>query len=373
MVLNSAERAPYLLLVEILHNDLDFDPTKRGNREIIKKIVVKENERAGTGGDIISFHGPSSPVPQMARTRSQSGPDADKIDGTLEVDTANLVVEDMSDESAGPLVTPVTSPTEEEEVDLVEQLYGSDGSLRSQSFDLSESIVLPPVPKNKELDMATWSSTPSSPQVSADISSSQVPSRSALSKLRHSTSRPDLIPKVLSLDEYSERMRTAAVMLAQLNANLVREPMGSLVPPGTPNPLESPSPLRWLPGSSWLSVTPPVTDANSANGDAGPSTPQIPNAPMRMKLQPSEAAAIRDRIMNEMLALEEERMERMRENRVGEGTLTMAEGSGSLKTAEDEGIIRRELSKADPSAVVVGESWAAKKVPCELLLLSAFL
>ena len=34
----------------------------------------------------------------------------------------------------------------------------------------------------------------------------------------------------------------------------------------------------------------------------------------------------------------------------------------NLKTAEDESIIRKELSRADPSAVVMGESWAAKKV-----------
>lgn len=55
-------------------------------------------------------------------------------------------------------------------------------------------------------------------------------------------------------------------------------------------------------------------------------------------------------------------MERMRENPSGESTLRLGDSSGSMKTAEDEGIIRRELSKADPSAVVVGESWAAKKV-----------
>lgn len=35
--------------------------------------------------------------------------------------------------------------------------------------------------------------------------------------------------------------------------------------------------------------------------------------------------------------------------------------SGSLKSVEDEGIIRRELNKVDPSAVVFSESWATKK------------
>ena len=45
VVLNSAERAPYLLLIEILHDDLDFDPVKRNNKEILKKIVLKEVEK----------------------------------------------------------------------------------------------------------------------------------------------------------------------------------------------------------------------------------------------------------------------------------------------------------------------------------------
>ena len=76
-----------------------------------------------------------------------------------------------------------------------------------------------------------------------------------------------------------------------------------------------------------------------------------------MKLQPAEAAAIRDRIMKEMLALEEERMERMRET----GVMKLGIGSGDTNTAEDEGIIRRELNKVDPSAVVFSESWATKK------------
>lgn len=83
-----------------------------------------------------------------------------------------------------------------------------------------------------------------------------------------------------------------------------------------------------------------------------------------MKLQPAEAAAIRDRIMKEMLALEEERMERMLENKDGEGGSGSGGGGmigGAVNTAEDEGIIRRELNKVDPSAVVFSESWAAKK------------
>ncbi|OBZ75122.1 Phosphatidylinositol 4-kinase PIK1 [Grifola frondosa] len=152
----------------------------------------------------------------------------------------------------------------------------------------------------------------------------------------------------------------------QLNANLVREqvtpsPPAHQLPPQEPSILAGS--LRWLPGTSWLAGS-TLAGASSvpvagSSQDPGASAPTP--APVRMKLQPSEAAAIRDRIMEEMLALEEERMARMRENGVGEGFLRIGLGDGSMKTAEDEGIIRRELSRADPSAVVFSESWAAKK------------
>ena len=52
IVLNSAERAPYLLLIEIVHSDLDFDPSKRNNREVLKKILVKEEEGRNGSKDL---------------------------------------------------------------------------------------------------------------------------------------------------------------------------------------------------------------------------------------------------------------------------------------------------------------------------------
>jgi hypothetical protein len=42
VVLNSAERAPYLLILEVLHGDLDFDPERRGNKELLKGMIQKE-------------------------------------------------------------------------------------------------------------------------------------------------------------------------------------------------------------------------------------------------------------------------------------------------------------------------------------------
>ncbi|KAI0748230.1 kinase-like protein [Daedaleopsis nitida] len=363
VVLNSAERAPYLLLIEILHDDLDFDPNKRSNKEILKKIVVKENESKGTSKDLISF----------TRTDSKSKPTViipDAINGSevaLGTDTDDAEEPSSAAPGASPsVVSPLEIP-EEEEVDLVEQLYGGESSLKANNLDLSDSIVLPPPPKNKELDMAAWSRASSNPDTphldKSDPFINHCPSISRLASAPSDPSTPARqnngpATRVLSLDEYSERMRTAAVMLAQLNASQAAAALGA--PPQAESSMLGAS-LRWLPGTNWLT-------GSSAAGNSLPATPGVsadPGAhgamPMRMKLQAAEAAAIRERIMEEMLALEEERMARMRENGVNEGSLKISPANGDLKTAEDEGIIRRELSKADPSAVVFSESWAGKK------------
>ncbi|TFK42568.1 kinase-like domain-containing protein [Crucibulum laeve] len=347
VVLNSAERAPYLLLIEILNDDLDLDPSKRANKDVLRKIVIKEAERKGAARDLISF----ATTPSMTtrgRARSNTADDSDVVRGSDVRPPSSVVVMPP---------TPSTSslPNEEEEIDLVEQLYGADEPLRSRAVDLSDSIVLPPTPKNKELDMVAWSRTSSSGPSTPEPSSS-VP-RPPMSRFESSflyksppLPLPPLLPppvpnngpesiqdhsRILSLDEYSERMRTAAIMLAQLNANLVRE---AVVPVGgTPQ-------------------TPSVQRAG-----AGGQVEHSQAVHTRMRLQHAEAAAIRDRIMKEMLSLEEERMERMKESRESENIMRIGDLSGSMKSAEDEGIIRRELNKVDPSAVVFSESWAAKK------------
>ncbi|KAJ8489687.1 hypothetical protein ONZ51_g2772 [Trametes cubensis] len=378
VVLNSAERAPYLLLIEILHNDLDFDPNKRANKEILKKIVVKENESKGASRDLVSFtKSESHPKPSVVIPIHVNGSEA-----ALGHDAGDGDGPESEPQVVSPSVVSPSSPAgeEEEEIDLVEQLYGTESTLRANEMDLSDSIVLPPPPKNKELDMATWSRTSSNPDTpfldKHDPFSTHTPSLGIPPSARGGPPVPVSEPasisrqqsqgpatRVLSLDEYSERMRTAAVMLAQLNASLVREPVTAVSAPGMPPPPPEPSmlgaPLRWLPGTSWL--TGASTNGSAQPASAGPSTELTAPVPMRMKLQPAEAAAIRDRIMEEMLALEEERMARMRENGVNESSLRISPVDGDMKTAEDEGIIRRELSKADPSAVVFSESWAAKK------------
>lgn len=373
VVLNSAERAPYLLLIEVLSGDLDFDAAKRSNRELLKELIRKDIRSLKPPGENFSR---ATPSPSNGLVPIPSAEDV------LNPDAAD---EDSKQELT---LSPSEGPTgDDEEVDLVEQVYGGDLSVR-QTPDLSETYVLPTPPKNRALDIAAWaraSSLPSSPAMTPSISASE----SFHTNFHRANTSPSFAEdqphsatlsgssrlNVLSLDDYSERMRTAAVMLAQLNASLVKEVVTQTpqINAGPPIPAADPgssSLSSWIPMKNWLSGV----HASSTSGPLHPSlsgkisdptkNPQAVG-PTRMKLQPAEVAAIRERIMEEMLALEEERMGRMQAVPESDGLVTMETSSGSPKTAVDEQIIRRELNRADPSSIVFQESWAAKKVGTE--------
>ncbi|KAF8163315.1 kinase-like domain-containing protein [Crassisporium funariophilum] len=342
VVLNSAERAPYLLLIEILTDDLDFDPARRANKEVLRKVVTKEVENRGTW---IDFGLSSSATPKLQTSH--------EFNGTPRTPFMHLAQSPFSGVPYSAVSSTSTFSNDDEEIDLVEQLYGNDQPLRSRMLDIEESIVIPPTPKNRELDMVAWAR--SSPVLSLhaqDEPRSRVTpltshfrrqSSSRIHQISPSPSQTSTIDSehstMLSMDEYSERMRTAAIMLAQLNADHGREPV--------PMPHKSNGPPR-------------MDNTSDRSNRAGGSGEILQPMHSRMKLPRGEAAAIRDRIMKEMLALEEERMERMKGSE-GDAMMRSSDVSGSMKSAEDEGIIRRELNKVDPSAVVFSESWSAKK------------
>jgi phosphatidylinositol 4-kinase B len=362
VVLNSAERAPFLLIVEILHGDLDFDPSRGENKEVLRKMVLKEIGHREVSSELPDWTGGLGVGTSVSGFKDDTGQDA------LDTDHGEVP-------SIGTIVppTPVTPFQEdpEEEVDVVEQLYGADLSLRPQAAALNDSIALAVVRKNKDLDVEAMPSSPAlGPQLSTHASFPEHIRTLSDTRSLHTSSNnhPPFTSSStvssngharapLSLEDYSERMRTAAVMLAQLNSNVVREPVTTISPGTAPVTIEAtvpPTALSWIPGSSWL---PGLGTAGPATGTGSDANPPA----MRMRLQRSEAQTIRDRIMQEMLALEEERMERMRASDEN-GIMNLRDIARSAKTAEDEGIIRRELNKADPSAAVFRESWATKKV-----------
>ncbi|EJU05658.1 hypothetical protein DACRYDRAFT_113717 [Dacryopinax primogenitus] len=371
VVLNSAERAPYLLFLEILQGDLDFDPSKRANKEIVKK-VLKEQRQYQVNGHTLNVsdegdakkQGIKSPTGfQPADFGQEISPEA----GSLLPPPALSTIPPTPDGSSRNSMTAEDSPVEdEEEMDLVEQVYGSDIQLHPDEIDLTDSIALPTPPKNKALDIATWSrSNPASPRPDTSVHSTPRRHSSIAGPRRISSSPvPSSTPPregqitpgghlpVLSLEDYSERMRTAAIMLAQLNAS-----MTSVTPP---SPEQHPTlvggVLSWIPGTS----RPQPSRKQSLNGYLPDGSPAPHSVAVRLRLNHGEASAIKDRIMKEMMSLEEERMQRMSEAEGEDVGLGMS-GSANRKTAEDETIVRRELNKSDPSAPVFKEAWATKK------------
>jgi phosphatidylinositol 4-kinase len=343
VVLNSAEHAPYLLILEILNDDLNFNTSDRRNQQLVKSILQRSEQAFSKPSDVFAAVGYSS----AARPTDAQNP-SPNIEATAS-NTPPPEQEESSPALKPNLFSDADGPDLEEEVDLVEQVYG-DLSVR-QAPDVSESYVLP-APKNRALDIAAWSkrgSSPSSPALTPSISSNGKTPEFTFGSPTPQQSSAFAHPPVLSLDEYSERMRTAAVMLAQLNASASQNAQ-------TANSMHR--------SSNSLSG-----DLNSpANGsiDLERKTQSAAlHSHVRSRLPPSEVQAIRERIMKEMIALEEERMERMRATSDADGIMSLQGGYGSnLKLAEDEQIIRRVLDKVDPSAVVFQESWAAKKVWC---------
>ncbi|RXK37677.1 hypothetical protein M231_05089 [Tremella mesenterica] len=368
VVLNSAERAPFLLHVEILEGDLDFDPSRRENRELLKKIVLqadmkrRKKEKEQDSGLVRPTDGFGAPMPEAIR------PTPPKIGPRPALRPAPLSAESRKESKI----------EEVEEMDLVEQLYGAQLSVKDVLPDISESIPLPAAPKNKQLDLAQWdrdrasfpapptpsrrtsmnndphdqpimaNSLMSSPIINGHLETAQgrsMPTSPNLPSFAEGVSTPR---RQLTMEDYSERMRTAAVMLAQLNASQV-----ATMPEGS----SGSGKLSWIPGTGWI-----MGSSNSPHGPANSDTIHgggVAGAGGKLKLAATQAAAIKDRIMEEMMALEEERVARMTDQTESTG-LEGGQSSGG-QTAEDEGIVRRELNKADPSAAVFRESWTAKK------------
>lgn len=417
VVLNSADRAPFLIHVEVLDGDLDFEPARRQNAEDLR-IVTAERETALARQSYRSGeHVPRVPTPIKA-----PNPAAAMIDGlskamhkltadpTTETpvtspakrprrtshartdsDASDPAVQRIRPAAAEALPTPDPAPVsnEPEEVDLVEQLYGN-RSMRENTPDPDAGGMWSPPIRNRTVDEETWQrldrarnhSTPGSPLAQSSLPASPRPSlASAVDPTlspRQKAKAPARPP--ITLDEYAERMRMAAVMLAQLNASQQAavgpvSAAGGLVGAG----LEA---VRGrLPfvrrdsaqgqGSSGVSAK--LDTAGAATGlsavqghpDSSPLVGSAASSPAMGRqrvLPPAEAAAIRERIMGEMMALESERMMRMQAvDRRGAATWTV--GTASLD--QDEDAVRRALeaprAKDDPSGDVFREAWADKR------------
>lgn len=267
VVLNSADRVPYLLHVEVVRNDLDFDPNRRYNRELLQRIHQNAARPLRRGAP----PPPQQPAPPLR-----------------------------------PALAPATEASlADAEVDLTEQMYGADlGAFgRAPAADEHEHGL---DAKNVSLDTAAWA---------------------------HATAPTPTPGRYdFSLEEYAQRMRTAAVMLAQLN----RGGAGPSEVVGRPAP-GAPEVPALVPGSGGVA-------ASSGGSTSG------------TRVSHADANVIRQRIMDEMMALEEQRMERMKR-----GGAFFERQKRNHMAAEDENAVLRAVNKEDPSAAHFRESWTTKR------------
>ena len=413
VVLNSADRAPFVIHVEVLEDDLDFDPDRRQNAEDLRRAL---SERDGTTSASGGFG--KEGVGAKARMSLESG-----LDGLGRVakggDAARSTSKLASPPSGGDLSkTPSPQPPPIEvfpsedagdmgasrpreplaEMDLVEQLYG-DVSIHDDADLLIAPVESDVEIQNRSVDEQAWARRvdaekvdpppPNGTHAAAAPSTLAPPSSISLG-------RPSTAPRpggrsvsdrpVVSLDDYAERMRMAAIMLAQLDASQAaslgvvatgtaaagtlvglpvatvagiggvvgaglgavasrlgarRDVQGGQASTGVSATLDTSSAVE---GTSAVAGAPPLPSTASASVAPAPGSngTALPSQRQRV-LAPLEAAAIRNRIMSEMMALEEERMERMRED--GRARSGWSGSSG----VEDGAVVMRAVNKDDPS------------------------
>ncbi|GAA5883913.1 hypothetical protein JCM16303_004695 [Sporobolomyces ruberrimus] len=498
VVLNSADRAPFVVYVEVLEEDLDFDPDRRTNWEDLRRALRERDgltSSTGLGSSVGGAYGQSrvgaraslesgldgygtkggassNSRPNLTKsptlgsttngfhstTPTATTPFAERAEFALGGDISTLNDSDLSNGGGNGDLEP------EGEMDLVEQLYG-DISLRDESLMRSgmeggeggeeeeEEI------KNRDADELAWSrkeqekaerrkrrsSTVSSaasnstrtrgtmgggePSLSVNRQSINLDRTKLSTSSTTSTAGPRpggrsvQARQVISLDDYAERMRMAAIMLAQLDASqtaargvvsagtaaagtlvglpvatvagvgglvgaglgaglgAVKARLGGRKEPangvgqassGTKTSLDTASaaegtsavagapPLN--PATAMLSQSAASVEGGSLNGSQSSSsqssstTAPAPTQRARV-LAPQDAAAIRERIMSEMMALEEERMERMR------GSVQARKGwsqTSGLGGTTDNAVVMRAVNKDDPSGAVFAESFESK-------------
>ena len=228
-VLNSAEKVPYLLFIEYLKDDFDFNPTVERNQEILRKNNVKPLfdlnylSRRNTysaayydddDNNINSNTNETAGRPQLRRTASSYAANADRI-GRFE------------------------SPTVQHRHVPPSDGHKEDNHDAHSVYSVQESVVIAPSnPSNKEVDLGDLSMIRVKNQTDAEVfrnrvvleSASKIPqiqsnSQSRAPDLTFAASFDDVLdPKRSSsrefqrrTDELADQMKISALMLKQLD------------------------------------------------------------------------------------------------------------------------------------------------------------
>lgn len=180
--LNSAEKVPYLLMLEVLREDFDFDPDSQQNQELLVKLVSERNKAKRRLFD----------TTDAAREAAIQAPQGEsQNDSVLEPTTGDLssasLLQDLDDSSKAAKGSPLIRP---------QQLGKEPPRLSSGVSTISTAASLP-TPRDSE-------SQPGKPNGSPYLRA-QNPNQADVSAL-------------------ADHMRTASQMLAQLELSAAKRP-----------------------------------------------------------------------------------------------------------------------------------------------------
>ncbi|KAF2653105.1 phosphatidylinositol 4-kinase-like protein PIK1 [Lophiostoma macrostomum CBS 122681] len=290
--LNSAERVPYLLMVEVLKEDFDFDPETEQNHQILERLMLEKGATKRRLFDITNAE-------YLAHDRvSPNGTDSvfEPANGDLS-STALIKVLSEEDISSDLARVAITTNSGSSKVPAPRSSSGA---------NTMSSVVTTSTPRTSDMEISR--------------SNSPAPRKMTVSMARGSQG-----PDQPDFSALATHMRTAAQMLAQLEASGSKRPKTEVAAIKA----KIIASMQNLEEQNFLTEdATPTFDSIMADADPSPvivtAEPEVLEAGLPVATNPGAGAA---------------RME------------------NDLKT----GGVQRQGDRDDPSAATFGEEWSAKK------------
>ncbi|KAF1847394.1 phosphatidylinositol 4-kinase-like protein PIK1 [Cucurbitaria berberidis CBS 394.84] len=292
--LNSAERVPYLLMVEVLQEDFDFDPDTEQNQQLLEKLMLEKGTSRRRLFDITSAE-------YLALDRTPPN----GVDSVFEPANGDLgstsLIKDLDGDDIASGLARVTLPST--------SANGKATAPRSSSR------------ANTSSSMATLS-TPRTSDSAISRSNSPVPLHRRMT-IASSSNRGIQSVDQTDFSALATHMRTAAQMLAQLEASSAKRPKTEVAA------------IK----AKIIASMQSLEEQNFLLEDQGPTFDTI--------LAESDPTAI---------TAEPEDLE-------GGMVDTTNSGAGAARMENDlkTGGMRRKGDRDDPSAATFGEEWSAKR------------
>ncbi|KAI9843627.1 MAG: Phosphatidylinositol 4-kinase pik1alpha (PI4-kinase)(PtdIns-4-kinase) [Sclerophora amabilis] len=192
-VLNSAERVPFLLMVEVLREDFDFDPRSEQNHQLLTNLISKEGAPQRR-----LFELTEAPVPELRKMSVENGNDS-----VFEPTSGDLGSPDLIQD----FKIPGSSPTGTSMTEVNGHPRAMKSSFNSPSATSADSA-------------ASSSSTPKTPAFMDDrgsIANAHGKMTLPISSRQKNSNHQDI-------SALATHMRTAAQMLSQLDSSSSKRP-----------------------------------------------------------------------------------------------------------------------------------------------------